>query len=160
MPVQIKVDVKFANYRDLIKLGAEQMAHTLRVRSQLDVAQVGRRFIRGITVPVKRISKGYSVQVVQKPAYAKVFEFGGTSRGKPLLWIPLERGRTRRAKSFRGKLYRPKGVNILVGARDRKVKFIGVSSITNRRRTHLRAIAQDEANKFVAHMGPAIRKGA
>jgi hypothetical protein len=158
MPIQIKVDVKIANYRDVIKLAAEQMAHTMRVRAQLDVASVGRRFIRGLTVPVKRISGGYSVQIVQKPAYAKVFEFGGISRGKPMLWIPLQRGKRGRAKSFRGKLYRPRGANILIGARDRQVKFIGVSSITNRKRLHLRAIAQDEANKFVAHMGPAIRK--
>jgi hypothetical protein len=158
MPIEIKLDVKIANYRDIIKLAAEQMAHTMRVRAQLDVASVGRRFIRGLTVPVKRISGGYSVQIVQKPAYAKVFEFGGTSRGKPMLWIPLQRGKRGRAKTFRGKLYRPRGANILIGARDRQVKFIGVTSITNRKRFHLHEIAKQEAAKFVAHMGPAIRK--
>jgi hypothetical protein len=159
MPIEIKIDVKIANFRDIIKDGADRLAHDIKVRAQLDVATVGRRFVRGITVPIKRIQGGYDVQVFQKPAYSKVFEFGPVvSKGKPMLWIPLQRGKRTRAKSFRGKLFRPIGTNILISKRDGKVKFIGVSSITNRKRFHLREIAAQEAAKFVAHMGPAIRK--
>ena len=39
-----------------------------------------------------------------------------------------------------------------------EVKFVGVKSVTHRKRFKLRQIAIEEANKFVAHMGPAIRK--
>ena len=46
MALEIKVDVKIANYRDIIKLAAENMARMMKVRAQLDVATVGRRFIK------------------------------------------------------------------------------------------------------------------
>lgn len=157
MPIQVKVDVKIANYRDIIKLAADKMAHDMKVRAQFDVATIGRRFIRGITVPVKRVSHGYSVGIFQKPAYSKVFEFGGVSKGKPMLWIPLTRGKRVRAKNFRGGLFRPRGTNILIGKRDGKVKFIGVSSITNRKRLHLRDIAKQESAKFATQMKQLVR---
>jgi hypothetical protein len=157
MSFEVKVDVKMANYRDLIHQAAEECANVIRDRSRMDVASVGRRFADKLTVPVKRISGGYVIQVIQRPAYSKVFEFGGVSRGKPMLWIPVS-GRGR-ARTFRGGLFRPKGANILVGTRDHKVKFIGVASIVNRRRLHLHEIAQEEAAKLVQHMGPALRKG-
>jgi hypothetical protein len=160
MPIQVKIDVKIANYRDIIQAAAEKMAHDIRVRAQLDVATVGQRFIRGITVPVKRIPSGYDVQVFQKPAYGKAFEFGSTSKAKPnsMLWIPLQRGKRTRARSFRGVLFRPRGANILISKRDGKVKFIGVKSITNRKRFHLRDIAKQEAAKFSAQMATLVRK--
>ena len=159
MALEIKVDVKIANYRDIIKSAADQMAKAmLLLRAQLDIASVGRRFIKGIRVPVKRITGGYDVQILQTPAYGKVYEFGGVSKGKApsgLLWIPLQRGRRTRAKKRKGKLFRPKGRNVLM--KTGKVEFIGVASVTNQRRTHLRRIASEEAAKFTQRIKQLIR---
>ena len=155
MPLEIKVDVKIANYRDIIKLAAEDMARVMRDRSRADVGTVSRQFANKLTVPVKRISGGFSVQVIQRPAYSKVYEFGGVSRGKPLLWMPTS-GKGR-ARTFRGKLFQPKGSRVLIGKRDGKVKFIGIPSVTHRRRLHLRRIAQEEVAKFNVRMVSRIR---
>lgn len=157
MALEIKVDVKIANYRDIIKLAAEDMARMMKVRGQLDVATVGKRFIKGLTVPVKRITGGYSVNIMQSPGYAKVFEYGGVSKGKPMLWIPLMRGRRTRAKKRIGKLFRPKGRNVLVNRKTKKVEFIGVASVTHQRRTHLRRIASEEAAKFSQRIKSLVR---
>jgi len=157
MPLEIKVDVKIANYRDIIKAAADDMAKHMLLRAQLDIASVGRRFIKGIRVPVKRITGGYDVQILQTPAYGKVYEFGGVSKGKPLLWIPLQRGRRTRAKKRIGKLFRPKGRNVLMNRKTKKVEFIGIPSMTHRRRTHLRRIASEEAAKFTQRIKQLIR---
>jgi hypothetical protein len=157
MALEIKVDVKIANYRDIIKAAADDMAKSMLLRAQLDVASVGRRFIKGIRVPVKRITGGYDVQILQTPAYSKVYEFGGVSKGKPLLWIPLQRGRRTRAKKRKGKLFRPRGRNVLMNRKTGKVEFIGVPSVTHQRRTHLRRIASEEAAKFTQRIKRLIR---
>jgi len=160
MALEIKVDVKIANYRDIIKMAAQQMARMMEVRGQLDVATVGRRFVKGLKVPVKAISGGYSVKMLQRPAYAKVYEFGGVSKGKApsgMLWIPLARGRRTRARKRKGKLFRPRGKNVLMNRKSGKVEFIGVPSVTHRRRTHLRRIASEEAAKFSQRIKQLIR---
>jgi hypothetical protein len=160
MALEIKVDVKIANYRDIIKLAADDMAKSMLLRAQLDIASVGRRFIKGIRVPVKRITGGYDVQILQTPAYGKVYEFGGVSKGKApsgMLWIPLQRGRRTRAKKRKGKLFRPRGRNVLMNRKTGKVEFIGVPSVTHQRRTHLRRIASEEAAKFSQRIKQLIR---
>ena len=160
MALEIKVDVKIANYRDIIKAAADDMAKHMLLRAQLDVATVGRRFIKGITVPVKRITGGYSVNLMQSPGYAKVFEYGGVSKGKApsgMLWIPLNRSKRTRARNRKGRLFRPKGKNVLVNRKTKKVEFIGVASVTHRRRTHLRRIASEEAAKFTQRIKQLIR---
>ena len=157
MALEIKVDVKIANYRDIIKRAADEMAKAMLVRAQLDIASVGRRFIKGIRVPVKRITGGYDVQILQTPAYGKVYEFGGVSKGKPLLWIPLNRSKRTRARNRKGRLFRPKGKNVLINRRTKKVEFIGVASVTHRRRNHLRRIASEEAAKFTTRIKQLIR---
>ena len=156
MAVEVHIDVNIANYRDIIKQAAEQCANEIRERSRADVGATSTYFANKLTVPVKRISGGFEIDVIQRPAYSKVFEFGGTSVGKPMLWIPVS-GKGR-AKTFRGKLYRPRGKNVLVGSRDGKVKFIGVKSITNRKRFHLREIAQQEAAKLSQSLAMLVRK--
>jgi len=157
MALEIKVDVKIANYRDIIKSAADEMARMMLVRAQLDVASVGRRFIKGVKVPVKKITGGYDVQILQTPGWSKVYEFGGVSKGKPLLWIPLQRGRRTRARKRIGKLFRPKGRNVLMNRKTKKVEFIGVASVTHQRRTHLRRIASEEAAKFSQRIKQLIR---
>jgi hypothetical protein len=157
MPLEIKIDMKVANYGDIIKLAVEETAHTIRERSRADTAAAGfTHWAPKLTVPVKRITGGYLIQVKQKPGFLKVYEQGGTSRGKPLLWIPVA-GRNIRLSKYKGpKLFRPRGRNVLLDPQ-RKVRFVGIASHTHRKRLHLRAIAKEETDKFLARMMPLIR---
>jgi hypothetical protein len=168
--VEIRWDVK--QFGPIIHDGVTALAKTIRERSRRDIAgglHHPDRFVKGLTTKVSRISRGYAVQVLQRPAFAKVWEYGGISTGKPLLWLPLAPNRMR-LRSYGGKLFRPPGKRVLIaasaGTRIRgiggtgrtqgQVKYVGVTSITHRKRFHLRDIAVEEANKFVKHM--AIRR--
>jgi hypothetical protein len=158
MPLEIKIDMKVANYRDIIKEAAEKTAHVIRERSRADTTAAGfPRFAKRLTVPVRKIQGGYAIQVVQKPGFMKVYEEGGVSSGKPpsgLLWIPVE-GRKQRLSKYKGPKLIRRG-NVLIG-RDHKVKYVGLPSHTHRQRLHLKAIAKEEADKFTAQMKTLIR---
>jgi hypothetical protein len=158
MPLEIKIDMKVANYRDIIKQAAENTAHAIRERSRADTAAAGfQRWAKRLTVPVHKIQGGYSIEVIQKPGWMKVYEEGGVSSGKSpsgLLWIPVA-GRKQRLGKYRGPKLIRRG-NVLIG-RDHKVKYVGIPSHTHRPRLHLKAIAKDEVAKFTAQMKTLIR---
>jgi hypothetical protein len=169
---EIKIDVKLANNRDVIGQAARETAKIIRERSRQDIAGALNRpgrFVKGLTTRVRSISKGYAIQVFQWPSYAKVWEYGGTSVGKPLLWLPAMGNRLKR-RNYLGKLIRPPGKNVLMSTGagvavrgifgtgpKREVKFIGVRSVTHRKRFHLREIALDEASKFATRMRQFVR---
>jgi hypothetical protein len=169
---QVSVDVKMADFRDLVKQAAQQTAKVIEQRGRADISGKIQHSSRiKLTTRVRSISRGYVIQEFIKPGFAKVWEYGGVSVGKPLLWLPAGNNRLTKRK-YRGKLYRPKGKNVLIGVTSRvkirgmagtglgksEVKFVGVRSVTHHRRFKLRQIAIEEANNFVRHMGPAIRK--
>jgi hypothetical protein len=158
MSFEIKVDMKVANYGDIIKQAAEETANNIRDRGRADTAAAGfGRWAKRLTVPVRKVHGGYKIEVRQMPGFMKVYEQGGTSSGKApsgLLWIPAP-GRKQRLSKYRGPKLIRRG-NVLIG-RDHKVKYVGIPSHKHQKRLHLRAIAQDETNKFMAKMMPLIR---
>jgi hypothetical protein len=162
MVFQVEVRWNIKQLGPVLREAIVGLEKIIQQRSKQDIAtNVSGRFAKGLTTGVKRISRGYVIQVFQRPAFGKVWEYGGVSVGKPLLWIPVP-GSPRRISRYGGKLFRPRGTRVLMsmpsrvaitgvmgsGQRKPQVKYIGVSSVTHRPRLHLRKIALEEANKF------------
>jgi hypothetical protein len=128
-------------------------ARAIQQSSRQDIARAGRfgRYTKGYTTSVKRVTGGYVIQCFLKPGFLKVFEYGATSVGHPLLWVPVKPLRIQ-VRKYGGRLIRPKGKRVLLRATDKKVMYVGVSSVINRPRFHLRQIAYREAEKFLTHM--------
>jgi hypothetical protein len=171
---EVSVDWKVKEMGPVFREAVAQMAKTVRDRSREDVAgglHNPGRFVKGTNVSVDKVEGGYSVDVIQRPAFAKVWEFGGVSRGKPFLWLPAPGNRIPKRR-YLGRLIRPKGKRVLIAAAAGvpvtgmagtgktargQVKYIGVTSITNRKRFHLSQIAMEEANKFIEHWSTLLR---
>jgi hypothetical protein len=162
--VQVKWNVK--ELGPVLKAVADAVAKNIQTRSRADIAGSGlrnpSRYVKGLRTAVRTAPrKGYRVQVFLSPAFSHVWEYGGTSLGRPLLWI-AQPGAPRRVRAYGGKLFRPKGSNVLLSRPSRvkvtgvmgsgmskpKVMYVGVKSVTHARRFHLRQIAYDEANKL------------
>lgn len=171
---QVTVDWKVKEMGPIFREAVALTAKTIRDRSRQDVAgglHNPGRFVKGTDAKVEKVEGGYAIDVIQRPSFAKVWETGGTSRGKPLLWLPAPGNRIPLRK-YKGKLIRPKGKNVLIAAvagtrvtgmagtgstKRGDVKYIGVSAITNRKRFHLDQIAFEEANRFAEHWGSLLR---
>lgn len=157
------VDVKY----NVMQLGpvvndsVKQLATDIQNLGRADIQRAGRigRFAKGFRTRSAKYDFGHVVYVDWRPNYAKIFETGGTSVGRPLLWIPVPGRRGRIGKS-RLKLYRPKGKNVLIAARGGQIRFIGVRSVTIKRRVHIKEIVQREVNHFAEHMVARAGKAA
>jgi hypothetical protein len=162
--VQVRWNVK--ELGPVLKAVADSVAKNVQARSRADIAGSGlhnpARYVRGLRAVVRTAPrKGYRVSVFLSPSFSHVWEFGGTSLGRPLLWI-AQPGAPRRIKAYGGKLFRPKGTNVLMSQPSRvkvtgvhgsgmakpKVMYVGVKSVTHARRFHLRQIAYEEANRL------------
>lgn len=150
------------NIKDLGKLAdqaARQTAREIRTAGREQIGASGRfssSWVRGLTATVRHQGGGLMIKVLQKPNYAKIFEYGGTSVGRPLLWIPAPGqldAHGVRASQYPGKLFRPKGRNVLVlrqrGSNRNMVKYIGIPQVTIRPRWNLRAMATQKAQQLV-----------
>jgi hypothetical protein len=170
MGAQVKVDVNFRDHRSVIRGAIGLCATSIRDRGRQDVAGAlrgrGSKWAKNLITEVKRQdAQTYYINVYLKPGFLHGFERGMTSVGKPLLWIPVPPLRTRVGR-YKGKLFHPAGKNVLIGIGRRVrvrgmvgtggkpiVKYIGVPSITNKKRFHLSDIAYQEALRLVEFMG-------
>lgn len=85
--------------------------------------------------------------------YWRVFEYGATIHGKPLLWIPLSFAGLRgmRARDYPGKLFRVNrkgGAPLLMGGNPATPKYFGKASVTIPKKFHLRSIIREGASKL------------
>jgi hypothetical protein len=162
MPLQVSVDWKVKDSGPIYREAVQSTAEAIEQRSKQDVAsnlKHAARFVRGTTAKVSKVSGGYSIKVMQRPGFAKVWETGGVSVGKPLLWIPAP-GHRQKINKTRAKLFRPRGSRVLVAASGQhkgEVRFIGISSVTHRKRFHLKQIATEEAKRFAERWGKLFR---
>lgn len=157
MSFEIDVSIKMRDWPEVTRAGVQITARDVRMRSRENLRGVGfSRFAKGTNTKMSKIEGGYMVQVFQTPTWMKVFEYGGTSVGRPLLWIPVDPTlKGVRARTVSG-LYRPGSKRnkrpVLVSKRDGKVKYIGISAVTNRPRLKIRDIAKREAEAFVQRL--------
>lgn len=136
-------------------------AKVISVRGKQDIAragQFGTRWLDGLSVDAQPAS-GYfinnRIEIGHDQLGARNFEEGGTVRGRPTLWVPLSfanvpKGQT--AKNYPGGLFRvttKAGKDLLLSVKDKKPKFIGLSSVRIPKKWHLRDIGNDVmANEF------------
>jgi hypothetical protein len=107
-------------------------------------------------------STDLSIRVTHSVPYWVVFEEGRVIQGKPLLWIPLTFGNAKgvRARDYPGPLFRVnrKGKNPLL-MDVHGPQYVGVSSVTLRRRWHLRDIVKRIARNMRQYYKEAMRSG-
>lgn len=172
--VQVKWNVK--ELGPVLKAVADAVSKNIQTRSRADIASSGlrhpARYVKGLRTRVTGGGprRGYRIKVFLSPTYSHVWEYGGTSVGKPMLWL-AQPGAPRRVRAYGGKLFRPKGSNVLLSQPSRvkvrgiagtgtskpRVMYVGVKSMTHARRFHLRQIAYDEANKLTDIMAKMMK---
>jgi hypothetical protein len=167
MTFRIDVNVNVKEFGPIVRESVKAMAKNIRTKGRQDIARGGRfgnRFTRGLATGIRAVEGGYRVRVTLKPSFMKVFEYGGVSVGKPLLWI-APRGTPAygiRAAAW-GNLIRPrtKGFlglgrryrDVLIDKRTGAVRYVGVRYIRNVQRFHIRDISYAEAENFLRTMG-------
>lgn len=123
-------------------------------RGKTDIARSGKfgaRWQEGLkvlTLPRQGFSIENQIIIGHDQIGARLFEYGGTVRGKPLLWIPLSfsNAKGRKAREYPGGLFRVnrRGKSPLLLSRiDKKPKYVGKRQVTIRQRWHIRDISAD-----------------
>jgi hypothetical protein len=112
------------------------------------------RWQEGLTAPITEGGGRIVMTIRHSVPYFKVFQFGATIRGKPMLWIPLSFSDAVgiRARDYPGPLFRVDrkdgGAPLLFSARDRKPKYFGKTSVRIPKKFHILEIGRDVARKF------------
>jgi hypothetical protein len=173
--VQIGVDLDIRDFAAVTAEAVKTLANEFEATSRQNMAASGlRRYASRSFARANHIGGGnWEVSFFLRPSFLRVYEYGGESVGKPMLWFPVNTGVLRgvRASKWGGKLFRPPGTNVLLGrvqqlgpkatARIQMrggtvpqgryiVRYIGVPRISFTPRLDLRAIAEHEASNFLA----------
>ena len=152
---QVETRVNVREFGAVTRSAVSLVARHFRDRGRKDIAAAGHfpsSYINGLTTRVMKVDAGWMMQARIWPSFMKMYEYGGTSVGKPLLWLPVPPLKVKLRK-FAGRLIHP-GLKsrALLRAADRKLMYVGISSVSNRQRLHLRKIALEEAAKFRDYM--------
>lgn len=150
-----------------IQQAAKAAAADIEAEGRKDIASGGNftsaRWQDGFAAKVSyQSASNLSIRVTHSVPYWVVFEEGRVINGKPLLWIPLSFGQSGgvRARDFPGKLFRVDraGKNPLL-MNENGAQYVGVSSVTLRRRWHLRDIVKRIARNMRHYYKEAMRSG-
>jgi hypothetical protein len=104
-----------------------------------------------------------NIRVTHGVPYWRVFEFGATIKGKPLLWIPLDfatDAKGVRARDYPGPLFRvdrPGKAPLLIS--DDGPKYFGKESVTIKKKWHLRTIVRNVAGRLNIYYREAMSNG-
>lgn len=148
---------------------ARRAAADLETEGRANIRQGGnfssQRWIGGLRALVSFEGKGEArIRLTHAVPYWKVFEFGATIRGRPLLWIPLSFSRAGqlkvRAKLFPGQLFRVNraGKNPLL-MDESGPQYVGVPVVKLRQRWHLRDISKRISRRLSTYYREAMRNG-
>jgi hypothetical protein len=163
VPVSIKaqLDAKAKDVTQRIQNALDKATKNLAdniVREARDdisgAGNFGTRWTQGFTADVDE--QGKLVRVItfhQAVPYWKIFQYGGVIHGRPLLWIPLEKGGPR-ARDYGGRLFRVDrrggGAPLLMSADDKQVKYTGHEQVRIPKKFHLLEIIRAEAQTLGA----------
>jgi hypothetical protein len=163
--IQVEADISLMDFGKVTRQAVDRLAKELEGKEREDVAAAGmQRFANRTTVRVKPVHGGWDVYVNLKPGWMKAWETGAANivpkrpqktAGVRLLWIPVPDAPRIRARGYRrifGKLYRPKGKNVLIDMVSKKVAYVGIPQHSIPSVLHTRDIANEEAEKFVKNL--------
>lgn len=107
-----------------------------------------------------------NIRVTHAVSYWKVFEFGATIVGKPLLWIPMKNSEADvlgvRARDFGQPLFRvdrKSGGAPLLMSKGGKVQYFGKTSVKIPKKWHLRQIVREVARGMATFYRQAMKNG-
>jgi hypothetical protein len=151
-----KVDVKMdvADFESITREAVKVLAKELEGAERANIAAAGMaRYAKRTNVTVSGRGKNWTINVRSRPNWMRAHEYGATSIGKPMLWIPVNTPlRHQRASGYPVKLFRPPGTNVLINTKTRRVAYVGIPAATIRPRLQMREIAEKYAAKFVENL--------
>lgn len=161
----------YGRVADSVRGAARRMATQIEEDWKVDVANAGNfseRWVNALKVQInpptgRTVNITMTVRIEGIP-YWRIHEYGGTIKGKPLLWIPLSwTGIKIRAREYgrRFGLFRVdrEGKNpLLFSSRDKQPKYVGVESVTLRKRFHLRRIISNAGKSAAAFYRSEYRR--
>lgn len=145
---------------DATRLAVKDMVAYVEPRARQDMANAGRFgskwILRGETSEGGgNIKVSFRMPTEAPMKHWRVFEYGATIHGKPLLWIPLSFAKDaqgKSAKDYPGKLFRVDrkagGAPLLLGGKPATPKYFGKASVRIPKKFHLRDIIRDGAKKL------------
>lgn len=157
-----KIKAAFARHSrgvlDAINETAAQAAEEIETEGRADIGSAGNfgsRWTEGFTAQVGQGGGHVRISVRQEVPYWRVFQFGATIEGKPLLWIPLsfaDDAQGIRAKDYPGPLFRvdrKEGAPLLLTTGG-VPKYFGKESVTIPKKFHLIEIVKEVARTMSA----------
>lgn len=136
-------------------VAARQAAQEILVEGRADISQAGKfgaRWTEGLQAAEDFGPDSSLVTIFHTVPYWRIFEVGGTIRGKPLLWIPLSFsdavGKNARDYGPLFRVDRKSGAPLLLSKADKKPKYFGKPSVLIPKKFHLTEIARAVAGRL------------
>lgn len=150
----------FARITRAVSRTVDDVTEEILTRGRSDIAGAGRfgsRWTSGLQAEKQVEQFRATITIFHTVPYFNIFEFGGTIRGKPLLWIPLSfaaDAQGKKASEFGSPLFRVDrkngGAPLLLSVADRQPKYFGKEFVVMPRKFHIRDIIRQVANKVRA----------
>lgn len=151
---------KAAQVRDSARGAAKDAAQEIEQKGRADIASAGKfgsRWLNGFTATVTEGGGSIRISVEEAVPYWKVFQFGATINGNPLLFIPFSFAEDAKGINARdyGPLFRVTRksdglVMLLSPGKPAVPKYFGKASVTIPKKFHLIEIARASAKNLGA----------
>ena len=126
--------------REAIRAAAKDLAKEIKSQGEDDMTSAGRfgqRWKDAFQVSVTEGGGSVRIEATMSIFYWRVFQYGATINGKPLLWIPLSfasDAQGKRASDYPGQLFRVDRVGkaplLLTPGKPAQPKYFGKESVT------------------------------
>lgn len=146
---------------DAARGAAQDVVEYITPLARADIKRAGRfgdrwsnGFVGKVTEGGGHVKVSFSMPSDPPMRHWRVFEFGATIRGKPLLWIPLSFAKDAQgvmARDYPGKLFRVDRAGkapLLLGGKPATPKYFGKTSVTIPKKFHLRDIIRAGAKQL------------
>ncbi len=136
---------------------ADDTADEILSKGRADIIGAGKfgsRWTEGLHADVTEGGGNIRISVTEDVPYWRVFQFGATIHGKPLLWIPLSfagDAQGVRARDYPGRLFRVnrsgKAPLLLTPGKPAHPKYFGKESVTIPKKFHLIEVSRAAARR-------------
>lgn len=159
---------KYGRMADATRDAANRVAEDIKTQGDADILGAGKftkrwtDSFRVLLEPARGRTINILIRAVSSIPYFMIHERGGVIKGRPLLWIPLPwTGLRMRARDYPGSLFRVdrEAKNpLLLDYATGEPKYVGVESVTLRKRFHIGRIIRNAAKRTGAYYRAAYRQ--